>query len=289
MTPLRRKMIEDMQLHGLSGATQKSYVGHVRQLAAYYRRSPAQLSEEEVRRYLLYLQNEKRAAPATCGVAVAALRFFYHHAMQREWSLFDLVRSRREKKLPVVLSQDEVQRILGCVRRQRHRVCLTTIYTCGLRISEGTRLQVSQIDSEYMRLHICQGKGNKDRYVPLPQHTLDLLRQYWATHRHAKWLFPGKPGNARPLAMAKNPVVAVTVNRAFNAALATSGVQKPATVHTLRHSWATHLLEAGIHLRFIQTWLGHQHLSSTAIYTHLTNEAAAEAAITINQLMDGLS
>jgi site-specific recombinase XerD len=289
MTPLRQKMIEDMQLHGLSGATQKSYVGHIRQLAAYYHKSPGQLSEEEVRRYLLYLQNEKRAAPATCGVAIAALKFFYSHTLPQEWSLFDLVRPQKEKKLPVVLSQEEVRRILDCVRRQRHRVCLTTIYTCGLRISEGTRLQVGQIDSEYMRLHICQGKGNKDRYVPLPQHTLELLRQYWATHRHAKWLFPGKPGQARPLAMAKGPVAASTVNRAFNAALAASRVQKPATVHTLRHSWATHLLEAGVHLRFIQTWLGHQHLSSTAIYTHLTNEATAEATIVINQLMDELS
>jgi site-specific recombinase XerD len=275
-------MIEDMQLHGLSGATQKSYVGHVRQLAAYYHKSPGQLSEEEVRRYLLYLQSEKRAAPATCGVAIAALKFFYGHTLQQAWSLFDLVRPRKEKKLPVVSSQEEVQRILDCIRRQRHRVCLTTIYTCGLRISEGTRLQVSQIDSEYMRLHICQGKGNKDRYVPLPQHTLELLRQYWATHRHAKWLFPGKLGQARPLAMANGPVAASTVNRAFNAALAASGVQKPATVHTLRHSWATHLLEAGVHLRFIQTWLGHQYLSSTAIYTHLTNEATAEATIIIN-------
>lgn len=289
MTPLRRKMIEDMQLNGLSGATQKSYLGHVRQLAAYYSKSPDQLSEAEVRRYILYLQNEKGAAHSTCGVAVAALRFLFQKTLQKEWPLFDLVRPRNKKKLPVVLSQEEVQRILDCIRRQRHRVCLTTIYSCGLRISEGIRLQISQIDSEYMRLHICQSKGNKDRYVPLPQHTLDLLRQYWATHRHAKWIFPGSPGNGRPLAMADGPVVASTVNRAFNAALAASGVQKSVTVHTLRHSWATHLLEAGINLRFIQTWLGHRRLSSTAIYTHLTNEAMGEATAVVNQLMDGLS
>lgn len=288
MTPIRRKMIEDMQLHGLSEATQKSYAGHVRQLAAHYHKPPDQLSEEEVRRYVLYLQNEKQAANATCIVAVAALRFFYQRSLQQAWGLFDLIRPRKEKKLPVVLSQEEVQRILGCVRRQRHRVCLTTIYSCGLRISEGIHLQVSQIDSEYMRLHIYQGKGNKDRYVPLPQRTLILLRQYWATHRHGKWLFPGKPGNARPLAMAKGSVAASTVNRAFNAALTASGVQKRATVHTLRHSWATHLLEAGVHLRFIQTWLGHQYLSSTAIYTHLTRESAVEATAAINQLMDKL-
>ena len=139
-----------------------------------------------------------------------------------------------------------------------------------------------------MRLHIYQGKGNKDRYVPLPQRILILLRQYWATHRHGKWLFPGKPGNARPPAMAKVTVAPSTVNRAFNMALAASGVQKPATIDTLRHSWATHLLEAGIHLRFIQTWLGHRHFSSTAIYTRLTNEATVEATAAINQLMDEL-
>lgn len=289
MTPIRRKMIEDMQLHGLSAATQKSYVGHVRQLAAYYHKAPDQLSEGEARHYLLYLQNEKQSAPATCVVAVAALRFFYQRTLKQKWDLFDLVRPRKEKKLPVVLSIDEVQRILNCVHQQRHRVCLATIYSCGLRISEGIHLQVSHIDSAYMRLHICQSKGNKDRYVPLPERTLLLLRQYWATHRHAKWLFPGRPGQAHPLAMAKGTVAPSTVNRAFNAALAASGVQKAATVHTLRHSWATHLLEAGIHLRFIQTWLGHQYLSSTAIYTHLTHDAAVEATAAINQLMDQLT
>jgi integrase len=179
MIPIRRKMIEAMQLHGLSEATQKSYVRHVRQLTAHYHKSPDQLSEEEVRRYLLYLQNEKKMAHATCIVAVAALRFFYQRTLQQTWGLFDLVRPRREKKLPVVLSVEEVQRILSCVRRQRHRICLTTIYSCGLRISEGTRLQVSQIDGEYNRLHICQSKGNKDRYVPLPQRTLLLYVNVW--------------------------------------------------------------------------------------------------------------
>lgn len=289
MTPLRQKMIENMQLHGLSEKTQESYVRYVRQLADYHQQSPRQLSEEQVRQFILHLQNEKKVAPATWGVVIAALKFFYHHTVQREWSLFDLLRQRREKKLPVVLSQEEVQRILDCVYRQRQRVCLVTIYSCGLRIREATRLQVHQIDSEYMRLHIYQGKGNKERYVPLPQHTLDLLRQYWVAHRHAKWIFPGKVGRGRPSAMSKGPVSASTINRAFNAALAASGVQKPATVHTLRHSWATHLLEAGIHLRFIQTWLGHQHLSSTEVYTHLTKEATAAATVTINQMMAGLA
>jgi integrase/recombinase XerD len=284
MTPIRRKMIEDMQLHGLSEATQKSYVGQVRQLAAYYDKSPDQLSEEEVRRYVLYLQNEKKAAYASCAVAVAALRFFYQETLRETWGLFDLLRPRRKKKLPVVLSVEEVQRILSCIHQQRHRVCLTTIYSCGLRISEGTHLQVSQIDSQYNRLHIYQGKGDKDRYVPLPHRTLVLLRQYWATHRHAKWLFPGKRSARR---MTRGPVVSSTINRVFNAALAASGVQKTATVHTLRHSWATHLLEAGVNLRFIQSWLGHHYLSSTAIYTHLTREATTEATDTINQFMDG--
>jgi integrase/recombinase XerD len=284
MTPLRRKMIEDMQLHGLAERTQESYVGRVHQLAAYYCKSPDQLSEEEVRRYLLYLQNEKKAAPATCGVVIAALRFFYQKTLKKSWDLFDILRPRKQNKLPVVLSIDEVRCILNCVRGQRYRVCLTTIYSCGLRISEGARLQVNQIDSDYNRLHICNGKGNKDRYVPLPRRTLSLLRQYWATHRHPQWLFPAKALYARQ----KSPtVVPATLNRVFNAARVDSGVQKAATVHTLRHSWATHLLEAGVNLRFIQNWLGHRQLSSTAIYTHLTQEATTEATNRINQFMDG--
>ncbi len=281
---LRQRMIEDMQLRGLSERTQASYVGAVRQLARYYHQSPEQISEEELRQYFVYLKQDKQCARSTCTVALCGLKFFYEQTLKQEWPLLDFIKPPRESKLPVVLSREEVQRLLGYLRRPHYRVCLSTIYACGLRLQEGLRLQVSDIDSSRMVLHIRQGKGGKDRYVPLPHHTLVLLRAYWVTHRHPVWLFPGRGG----LTTAPKPLDSRGVQKAFRAALAKSGICKAATVRTLRHSWATHLLEAGINLRLIQKWLGHNSLRTTAIYTHLTLKAEAQATQIINGLMDDL-
>ncbi len=191
-------------------------------------------------------------------------------------------------KLPVVLSRQEVHRVLGCLRQPHYRVCLSTIYSCGLRIGECVRLQVSDIDSDRMQVRVRQGKGNKDRYVPLPERTLELLREYWLSHRHSVWLFPARNrGGVQPLA--SQPMNRKGVSEAFRAALKESGVQKQATVHTLRHSWATHLLEDGVSLRSIQTYLGHSSPRTTALYTHLTRYTEAQAANAINQLLEGLS
>ncbi len=159
-------MIEDLQLRDLSEATQKAYVGAVRQLAAYYNKSPDQISEEELRQYFLYLKNVKKSARGTSTVALCALKFFYEQTLNQEWPLLNLVRPAQEHKLPVILSREEVQRVLGCLRRAHYRVCLSTIYSCGLRLQEGVQLRVADIDSGRMQLHIQQGKGNKDRYVP---------------------------------------------------------------------------------------------------------------------------
>jgi integrase/recombinase XerD len=186
------------------------------------------------------------------------------------------------QKLPVILSVAEVQRILGCLRRAHYRV--STIYSCGLRLLEGVQLQVSQIDSSRMALHIRQGKGRKDRYVPLPQRTLALLRGYWLSHRNPVWLFPSSRDGG--MATASRAITPSGVQKAWRKARQESGVSKPATVHTLRHSWATHLLEAGVNLRLIQAWLGHNSLNTTAIYTHLTVKAERMAAETIDALMD---
>ena len=199
-----------------------------------------------------------------------------------------MVRLRREKKLPVILSQEEVRRVLGCLRRSHFRVCLSTIYSCGLRLQEGVHLQVADVDRDRGLLHIRQGKGNKDRYVPLPERTLVLLREYWASHRHPVWLFPAPTPMGVSPTTATRPMDVSGVQRAFRAALQESGIAKPASVHTLRHSWATHLLEAGVNLRLIQTYLGHNALSTTAIYTHLTRRAEEMAAETINRLMADL-
>jgi site-specific recombinase XerD len=277
-------MIEDMQLRGLSKRTQESYVQAVGQLAKHYGKSPEQITEEELRQYFLYLQNVKQAAPSSCIVALCGIRFLYQHTLQRAWPTLTFVRPVLPQKLPIILSVEEVQRLLSCLRRPHYRVCLSTIYSCGLRLLEGVQLQVSQIDSSRMVLHIRQGKGRKDRYVPLPQRTLALLRGYWLSHRNPVWLFPSsRDGGMATATCAINPS---GVQKALRQARQESGLSKPATVHTLRHSWATHLLEAGINLRLIQVWLGHNSLNTTAIYTHLTVKAEAMATETINEVMD---
>jgi integrase/recombinase XerD len=281
-TPLRQKMIEDMQLHGFAARTQEAYLLAVSQLARHYRKPPDQIDEEELRQYFLYLIEEKHAARNTCTIALCGIKFFFENTLGKEWKTFELVRPPRQKKLPVVLSVGEVRSILGLVRKVQYRACLSTIYACGLRLEEGLHLQVAHIDSDRHLLHVCHGKGGKDRYVPLPQPILEILRQYWVSHRNPIWLFPS------PCESGKNPMHASAVQRAFRAALRESGISKPATVHTLRHSWATHLLEAGVNLRIIQEYLGHASPATTAIYTHLTQPSNDLAARTIQQVLDGL-
>ena len=289
MTALRQRMIEDMQLHGLSANTQEAYVRAVKQLAEYYDRSPEQITEEELRQYFLYLKNEKGVSRSTMTVALCGIKFFYQHTLKRQWSLLAFVRPAHEQKLPVVLSVEEVHQVLSCLRKPYYRACLCTIYACGLRLNEGVHLQVPDIDSSRMLVHVRQGKGGKDRYVPLPERTLTILRAYWRTHRHPKWLFPVTPDNGQPLATAEAPISTGVVAQAFRAAVRASGIQKNATVHTLRHSFATHLLEAGVSLQQIQAWLGHSSPRTTAVYAHLTPATEQPALAALEQLMGDLA
>jgi site-specific recombinase XerD len=280
-------MIEDMQLRGLSEKTQQLYVRVVRQLAEYYGKSPDEINEEELRQYFLYLKNTKHAARSTCTVALCGIKFFYQQTLRREWTTLDLVRPRREKKLPVVLSTSEVRQILSCIRRLYYKVCLSTIYACGLRVQEAVYLKVRDIDSNRMLIHVNHGKGNKDRYVPLPGRILVILRRYWTTHRDPIWLFPAR-NRAGYIPEANSPLTARAVQKAFKAALLESQVEKEATVHTLRHSYATHLLEAGVNLRLIQAYLGHRSISTTAIYTHLTQKNETLSVAAIDQVLEKL-
>lgn len=287
MTVLRQRMIEDMQLRGLSPKTQEAYIGVVKQFAEHFHKSPDLISDEELRQYFLYLKNDKGVSNSVYHVALHGLRFFFEHTLKRKNVTLDWVRPPQEKKLPVVLSTDEVRCILSCVRCQHHRVCLSTIYSCGLRLQEGVHLQVPDIDSDRMMLHVRQGKGNKDRYVPLPPLTLTRLREWWKMHQHPVWLFPARMAmGISPLSISQ-PMDIRSVQRAFRLAVQESGVPKPATVHTLRHSYATHLLEAGVNLRLIQAYLGHSSPQTTAIYTHLTRPGHDLAALAINQVMAG--
>jgi integrase/recombinase XerD len=288
MTALRQRMIECLQLRGLSARTQESYVRAVRQLAEHYHKSPDLISEEELRQYFLYLKNVKHYARNTMTIAIVGIKFFFERTLEKEWTTFNLVRPAPEKKLPVILSCEEVRQILGHLRLPGYRVCLTTIYACGLRLQEGTNLHLADIDSARQMIHVRHGKGAKDRYVPLPERTLQLLRQYWQTHRNPTLLFPAEGRNHIDLVRSTEPMSKSSVQDAFHAALKASGNNKRASVHTLRHSWATHLLEAGVNLRLIQEWLGHSSPATTSVYTHLTVKAEQLGAAAINQLMSDL-
>ncbi len=282
MTALRQKMLEDMQLHGFAVRTQDAYLNAVRQLAKHYHKPPDQIEEEELRQYFLFLKNEKHAARATCTIALCGIKFFFQQTLGREWKTFEFLRPPKEKKLPVVLSVAEVGRVLVCVHRPPYRVCLTLLYACGLRLLEGVRLQVKEIDGERKLVHVRAGKGGKDRYVPLPETCLQLLRLHWMTHHNPVWLFPSPVGDR------SEPMSESGLQRAFRAAVHESGVHKPATVHTLRHSYATHLLEAGVNLRIIQGYLGHASPATTAIYTHLTSTTEAQTRHTIDEMVTSL-
>lgn len=288
MTPLQQRMIEDIQLRGLSARTQDAYVRAVRQLAEHYHTSPARITEEELRDYFLYLKNVKHYSRSASTIALCGIKFFYEHTLKREWSTLTFVRAPREKKLPVILSVEEVRTLLAHLKLLRYRACLTTIYSCGLRLQEGTHLQVPDIDSARLLVHVRHGKGAKDRYVPLPPRTLELLRQYWKTHRHPTWLFPAPGRGGIGMSTASTPMPRTSVQDAFRAALTHSGINKRASVHTLRHSYATHLLEAGVNLRLIQDYLGHNTPTTTAIYTHLTVKADALARRALTELMRDL-
>jgi len=255
MTPLRQRMIEDMQLRGLSEATQYQYVLAIKQLAAHYKKSSDQITEKELRQYFLYLKNEQEVSRSTSNGALCAIKFFFERTLGRTWTTLVFVRPPREQKLPNILSREEVQCLLGSLRIRRHQVCLSTIYSCGLRRQEGLNLQVSQIDSTRMVLHIHKGKRSRDRYVPLPQPTLDLLRDWWATHRNPVWLFPAGAQSAR--ASATKPMGNYGLRHALSAARTECKLQKAVTIHSLRHAYATHLYEDGVSIRLIQKYLGH--------------------------------
>jgi site-specific recombinase XerD len=279
-------MIEEMQLRGYAKSTIEGYVHSIAQLARHYRRSPDLLTEAEVRDYLLYLANDKKLARGSFSVVLGGLRFFYSEIAPRDWQAIKVAKPRYVKTLPIVLSREEVWRILDCVRKDVYRVCLTTIYSCGLRLLEGCSLRVSDVDTAggVLRIH---GKGLRHRDVPLPSETLRLLREHWLTHRSTTWLFPAvtKHGTAHSVAHDCGHVTRDSVQSAFRRAAERSGINKRAHVHTLRHSYATHLLEDSVNLRIIQQILGHASPITTAVYTHLTREVRQAAREPIDGLM----
>jgi len=285
---MRQRMIEEMQLRRFSERTIESYVRSVGQLAGWCWKAPHEVTDEELRDYFLYLKNQKRLARATTTIALCGIKFFIETTLKRDWTAMHIPRPRAEHKLPVVLSREEVRAILAEVRELRHRACLTLIYSCGLRLGEGCRLGVGDIDGTRAVIHVRCAKGAKDRYVPLPPRTLAILRECWRSHRNPAWVFPSVGRGGAGAAAAPMHVPLTTVQQAFRRALKASGVTKAAMVHSLRHSYATHLLEDGVNLRLIQNWLGHNSPATTAVYTHLTEQATSSAAQQVGRLMADL-
>lgn len=284
ISPLRKRMIEDMQLRSFSVRTQQSYVRSVLGLAKHYRRSPDQLNEEELRAYFVYLTCTRKLARPTVTIALCGIKFFYEQTLKRDWSLTGVPVPKREKKLPVVLSRKEVDKILQRIRVPRHRACLTLIYACGLRLHEGCQVKVADIDRARGLLHV-HGKGSKERYVPLPASVLPLLGSSWRTHRNPLWMFPWVGRGARQGQQSERHVPLGSVQQAFRKSYLESGITKKVSVHSLRHAYATHLLEAGVSLRQIQEWLGHSSPSTTTIYAHLTKQSTQSSAAVVCDLM----
>ena len=282
------RMLQDLQLRGMAKSTQDDYVRAVRKIAEHYNKLPDQITEEELREYFLYLKNVRKLGRSASTLAMCGIKFFYTYTLRRDWPTLTLVRAPHENKLPVVLSQQQVRQILSSVRIFRHRACLTTIYSCGLRLKEGTHIQIGDIDSDHMLLHVKLGKGGKDRFVPMPITLLQMLRNFWKTHRNKVWLFPAPGRSGTHMATATEPLPRSSIQIVFKAAVRECGIVKKVSVHTLRHSYATHLLEKGVNLRLIQEYLGHKSPMTTAIYTHLTTKVKDSGYKAINELSDEL-
>ena len=258
MTPLRQRMLEDMAVRNLADNTQAAYIQQVVAYAKHFGRPPEELGPEEIRAYQVYLTQTRMLSPSSVSVATGALRFLYKVTLKRAWAIEEIPMPKRPFKLPVILSRDEVMHFLDVVDSLKHRMILMTAYAAGLRVSEATHLKVTDIDSQRMMLRVDQGKGHKDRYVMLSPRLLDELRAYWKVAHPTLWLFPGDlPGQ---------PITRDAVGQACQKAHRASGIQKPITPHSLRHAFATHLLESGTDVRTIQLLLGHRSLATTSRY-----------------------
>jgi len=258
MTPLRQRMLEDMSIRNFAQNTQQSYLQQVSSFARYFKCSPDAIGPEKVREYQVHLVEDCKLAPSSISIAVSALRFLYKVTLKQPWSSDDIPMPKKPFKLPVILSPEEVMRFLESVYSTKHRAILMATYAAGLRVSEATHLKVTDIDSQRMMLRVEQGKCAKDRYVMLSPRLLQELRSYWRAGRPKTWLFPGD--------VEGQPITRDAVGQACQRARRSCGITKPISPHSLRHAFATHLLERGVDLRRIQLLMGHRSLATTSRY-----------------------
>ena len=276
MTPLRQRMLEDLQIRQYSPTTVRIYLHAVSEFAKHFGKPPDQLGPEQIRQYQLFLIKEKKVSRPTLIQVVCALRFLYTHSLNRNISMERIPFPRRERKLPLILSREEMKALLQAPGNVRHRTLLAILYGCGLRVSEVTQLKVSDIDSTRNVLRVRHGKGRKDRLTLLPVKLLELLRSYWRSQRPTDWLFPGQDST--------RPISPKAVYLACRQAAQKAGISKPVHPHSLRHAFATHLLESGVNLRTIQILLGHANLETTARYLHVADVAVRSTASPLDSL-----
>ncbi len=268
MGKLREQMQTDLQLKGLTPRTQAIYLREVRNLAAYFKKSPEELGESQIKEYLLHLIKDRKLSEGTYRFYYSGLKFFYKQTLKRDWVVEKILCPKRREKLPVVLDLSEVEALLSGTKNLKHKAILMIIYSSGLRISEAAHLKLSDIDSKRMMVRIENGKKGKDRYSILSQTALECLRQYWIKYRPKAWLFEGQK-KERPLSTS-------TIYQIFCAAKKKAGIRKPSSVHTLRHSFATHLIEAGTSLHHVQLLLGHKSPNTTTVYLHVSRHNLAQ-------------
>ncbi len=276
MGTLHDQMKRDLELRNFSPHTRSIYLACVRRFALYFHRSPDELGDPEIREYLHYLIKERNVSQGAVTQAYGALKFLYGTTLKRDWEGFRIPKGKMGRRLPIVLSQREVEALFGAIKNLKHRAILMTIYSAGLRVSEALHLKPLDIDSQRMMIRVEHGKGNKDRYTLLGKRNLDILREYWKKYRPVDWLFCN-PSRKKPLST-------TAVREAFKKALRQAGIKKPAMIHTLRHSFATHLLEAGTDLYHIQHLLGHTNPKTTAVYLHLSRKELTQVTSPLDLL-----
>lgn len=284
-----QKSMNTLSLNGKGERTQQAYTRALRMLVDCCGKRPEEITESELEAYFLRRKNVDRWSSNTLRICYCGIRFYFVHVLGRNFGLFNILRAKNESRLPTVLSREEVRSLLGCVRSAHNRAFLATVYACGLRLQEALHLELADIDSGRMMLHVHRGKGAKDRLVPLPQSTLVTLRAHWRTHRHPRLLFPALGRSGQAAALATTPMAISSVQGALRRAKAQARIAKRAvSIHTLRHASATHLLEEGVNLRVIQRHMGHASLESTMVYLHLTHKGQEDAYALIDRLMGDL-